>query len=99
MHAGERIRLPTLVLYEWRRGPRTPEQLALQEDLFPSSGALAFDSEAAIIAADLFVQLGKPRRRQADLAIAATALASGASLWTLNERDFQDVPGIELVAN
>ena len=30
---GERLTLSTLVLYEWRRGPRLPEELAAQEAL------------------------------------------------------------------
>ena len=31
-----------------------------------------------------------------DLGVATCALASGAGLWTLNARDFRDVPGLEL---
>lgn len=97
MTTGERLRLVSLVLYEWRRGPRTPEELAYQEDLFPSEDALPFDSAAAIYAADLFRALGNPRRRQIDLAIAATALTAGAQLWTFNAEDFADVPDLSLV--
>lgn len=95
--AGERLRLASLVLYEWRRGPRTPDELAYQEDLFPSDEALPFDSAAALRAADLFRALGRPRQRQIDLAIAATALTAGGQLWTLNADDFADVPELILV--
>lgn len=95
--AGERLRLTSLALYEWRRGPRTPEELAYQEELFPSEEALPFDSAAALRAADLFRALGRPRRRQFDLAIAATALTTGARLWTLNVEDFADIPELVLV--
>ncbi len=95
--AGERLRLSSHVLYEWRRGPRTPSQLAYQEELFPSEEALPFDAQAALRAADLFGALGRPRRRQIDLAIAAVALCAGAQLWTLNAEDFADVPDLVLI--
>src|SRR5205085_156774 len=36
---GERILLPALVLYEWLRGPRLPEELEAQDGLFPSAPA------------------------------------------------------------
>jgi predicted nucleic acid-binding protein len=95
--AGERLRLSSLALYEWRRGPRTPEELAYQEELLPSGEALPFDSAAALRAADLFRTLGRPRRRQIDLAIAATAMTAGARLWTLDAEDFVDIPELFLV--
>ena len=36
---GERISFSALVLYEWLRGPRRPEELRVQEALFPGSEA------------------------------------------------------------
>jgi predicted nucleic acid-binding protein len=94
---GERLGLPALVLYEWWRGPRTAGELAVQEHLFPSEECFPFDHRTAELAAELYRQLGRPRRRQIDLAIAATVLAAGGRLWTLNPSDFDDVPGLELV--
>ncbi len=94
---GERLGLPALVLYEWLRGPRNTSELAVQEDLFPSEECVPFDHRAAEVAAELFRRLDRPRARQIDLAIAATALAVGGRLWTLNRADFEDVPGLELV--
>jgi predicted nucleic acid-binding protein len=32
-----------------------------------------------------------------DIAIAATAIAHGAGLWTLNPNDFAAIPGLKLV--
>jgi predicted nucleic acid-binding protein len=92
---GERILLPSLVLYEWLRGPRRPEELAAQEALFPASAAIIFGPAEAARAARLYVQLPRPRR-EIDLAVAACALVLGARLWTLNRRDFREVPGLEL---
>ena len=94
---GERLGLPAIVLYEWWRGPRTATELAVQEDLFPSEDCWPFDHRAAQVAADLYRRLGRPRSRQLDLAVAATALTAGGRLWTLNASDFDDIPGLELV--
>lgn len=93
---GERILLPSLVLYEWLRGPRRPEELAAQEALFPATGALPFGPAEAARAAQLYVSLPRGRGREIDLAIAACALILGARLWTLNPRDFRDLSGLEL---
>ncbi len=49
---GERIELPSLVLYEWLRGPRVPEELSAQEALFPSARSVNFGSEEACLAAE-----------------------------------------------
>lgn len=94
---GERLGLPALVLYEWWRGPRTAGELAIQEDLFPSEDCIPFGHREAELAAELYRRLGRPRARQIDLAIAATALAAGGRLWTLNRADFDDIPGLELI--
>ena len=93
---GERMAIPSLVLYEWLRGPRVPEELEAQEALFPSEQAVGFGPEEAKLAAKLYSMLKKPRGREVDLAIAASALAWEATLWTLNVRDFDDIPGLDL---
>lgn len=95
--SGERIVIPTLVLYEWLRGPRLPEELAAQEALFPAEEAISFGPEEAALAARLYRAVSNARGRSVDLAIAACALAWRARLWTLNEQDFADVPGLSLV--
>lgn len=94
--ARHRLRVPALVLYEWFRGPRLPEELAAQEHLFPAAQAIAFGADEARVAADLYRQLSRPRGREIDLAIAACALVREATLWTSNEQDFHDIPGLEL---
>lgn len=91
---SERILLPSLVLYEWWRGPRTAQELAVQERLFPSGQAVPFGPEEASRAAALYRGLRGARGRELDLAIAATALSQSAVLWTLNVADFADIPGL-----
>lgn len=93
---GDRMVLSSLVLFEWLRGPRLPSELEAQEALFPTEGALPFGPREASLAADLYRSVSRPRGREIDLAIAATAITWGAILWTLNDRDFKGVPGLEL---
>ena len=76
--------MPGLVLYEWLRGPRLPEELAAQDALFPAAAALPFGPPEAARAAQLYVRLRRGRGREV------------ARLWTLNPRDFRDLEGLEL---
>jgi predicted nucleic acid-binding protein len=93
---GSRIGVSALVLYEWSRGARTAEELADQERLLPARSAVIFGNHEARLAADLYRRLTRARQREIDIAIAACAIAQGAALWTLNPRDFDDIPGLEL---
>ncbi|HUP63132.1 MAG TPA: type II toxin-antitoxin system VapC family toxin [Thermoanaerobaculia bacterium] len=97
IEAGERLVLPAIALYEWLRGPRLPDELHAQEELFPRDEVAVFGAAEAAAAADLYRLVRSPRGREIDLAIAATALVREASLWTLNDAGFVDVPGISLV--
>jgi predicted nucleic acid-binding protein len=96
LEQGERIRLPTLVLFEWLRGPRLDAEVEAQEALFPAASAVPFGPAEAARAAQLYIGLSRARGREVDLAIAACALTLGASLWTLNPKDFRDLPGLRL---
>jgi predicted nucleic acid-binding protein len=97
IEAGERISFSALVLYEWRRGPRQPEELHVQETLFPGEDAAMFGPREAAAAAALYQRIRRPRGREIDLAIAACAIVQAATLWTLNPADFSDVPGLRLL--
>ena len=44
----------------------------------------------------LYSTLARSRGRAADFAVAACALGDEAALWTLNPKDFSDVPGLKL---
>ena len=96
IHDGERILLPTLVLYEWLRGPRLPQELDAQESLFPNEAAVAFGWQAGALSGKLYRSLPRPRGREIDIAVAACAITHEAALWTLNTADFRDIPGLRL---
>jgi predicted nucleic acid-binding protein len=94
--AGHRMVIPSLVLFEWLRGPRLPAELEVQEAVLPSGDAVPFGAHEAGVAADLYRRVRRPRGRELDLAIAACAIAWQGALWTLNPGDFEDIPGIRL---
>lgn len=95
---GERLLLSAIVLYEWLRGPRLDAELAAQEALFPRAHAVPFGPDEAARAAELYRSVRRPRGREIDLAVAASALSHGATLWTLDPDDFRDIPGLRLAA-
>jgi predicted nucleic acid-binding protein len=97
IHNGERILLPTIVLYEWLRGPRLPEEIVAQEALFPRQSAIPFGQAEASEAARMYRIVARPRGRELDLAIAATAIVREAQLWTLDADDFRDIPNLRLL--
>ena len=94
---GERIFLSTLVLFEWRRGPRIPEQIDAQEALFPSADAVSFGSAEALVAADIYKKVKRARGREIDIAIAACAITHDAEFGTVNTEDFKDIPNLKLI--
>lgn len=90
------IQISAVAWYEFSRGPRTPEQLAVARALFGPDGVVALSEELADLAADVFRRLKAPRRRAADVVIGVTAAAMNAVLLTRNARDFAGVPDLEL---
>jgi predicted nucleic acid-binding protein len=89
------IEMSAVAWYEFSRGPRTPEQLAVARSFLGEEGVVAFSESTADEAADVFRRLGSPRRRAADVAIGVTAAVHGAVLVTRNARDFAGIPGLE----
>jgi predicted nucleic acid-binding protein len=94
---GHRLSISAIVLYEWLRGPRTREELVVQEELFPRKGAVPFGAEQAALAARLYGGARRGRGREIDLAVAACALHETATLWTLNRADFRDIADLTLL--
>ena len=93
---AERMWVPTMVLFEWWRAPRLDSELAIQEALFPTDTAIEFGVQEARVAARLYRRVTRARDREIDLAIAACAIAREMPLWTLNRKDFADIPGLKL---
>src|SRR5262245_12898131 len=93
---GHVLGMSTIVLFEWLRGPRTAGEKEAVAAFFDVDQASAFGYREAARAADLHRRVARSRQRQADLAIAACAIERGASLWTLNRSDFDDLPGLSL---
>jgi len=96
LEQGERLSVSTLVLYEWLRGPRLPQELAVQEIMFPSEAALPFEAVDARISAELYRTVSRARSREIDIAIAACAIRREAELWTVHRADFADIPRLRL---
>ena len=92
------VEMSAVAWYEFSRGPRTPEQLAVARSFFSDGGIIPFSEDLAAEAAERFRSLGSPRRRGADIAIGVTAAVLGARLLTRNARDFAGIPGLEIEA-
>lgn len=98
--SGDVVQMSAVAWYEFSRGPRTPEQLAVARSFFAATdGIVPLSEELAARAADVFRQLGSPRKRAADIAIGVTAAALGARLLTRNKRDFAGIPHLTLEAS
>lgn len=93
---GHVLSFCAIVQYEWLRGPRTQGEEEAVRRFFGTGGVVAFGDREAQTAAALYRRVKRPRTRQADLAVAACAVEHNARLWTLNEKDFADVPGLNL---
>lgn len=93
---GIHFGISTLVLYEWQRGKRTALELDAQRRLLPDAAAVAFTHRQAELSAQFYRTLPRARARIMDFCIAACAVVHESQLWTLNERDFTDIPGLRL---
>lgn len=94
--AGDVVSFCSIVLYEWLRGPRAEDEIETVRAFFETERIAEFGEGDARIAAALYRQVKRARQRQADLAIAASAIEQGAVLWTLDGSDFNDIPGLRL---
>jgi predicted nucleic acid-binding protein len=82
--------------YEFSRGPRTPEQLAVARSFLGEDGVVPFSEAIAAESGEVFRRLGSPRKRAADVAIGVTAAVDDAVLVTRNARDFAGIPDLRV---
>lgn len=90
------IQMSAVAWYEFARGPRTPEQIAVARSFLGEEGVRAFSERVAAEAAEAFRRLGSPRKRAADVAIGVTAALHEAVLLTRNARDFAGIPDLRV---
>ena len=90
------IQMSAIAWYEFSRGPRTPEQLAVARSFLFEDGIVPFSEDLASISSEVFRSLGSPRKRSADIAIGVTAAAMDALLLARNDRDFAGIPSLRV---
>lgn len=93
------IAVPSIVAYEFLRGQKNSSVDEFLTQLLSSVASVPFDFACAQKAAEIYQQV-KPTGNTIepeDLLIAATALAWGYPVATLNPKHFLLVPGIRLV--
>lgn len=83
---GETIVISAVAWTEFLCGPLSPRDLSAALRIVEQH--LEFTTERAVIAAGLFNATGRRRRMMVDCMIAATAIAEGAPLATVNSGDF-----------
>lgn len=93
---GAALSISAVAWYEFSRGPRTPQQLAVARSFFHPDGVVPFSEEVARHAAETYRRLGCPRHRGNDIAIGTTAALCQATLLTRNRKDFAGIPDLEL---
>ena len=91
------IEMSAVAWYEFARGPRRSEQLAVAREFLGATGIVPLTDEIATAAAEVFRKLGSPRRRNADIAIGVTALLADATLVTRNADDYSDIHGLTVL--
>ena len=95
---GERLLLPSIVLYEWLRGLGFLRRSRRRRPFSHRTGRWSFGPREAELSAQLYRGLRRGRGREIDLAIAAVAIVREAALWTMNTADFRDIPNLQLIS-
>ncbi len=90
------LQMSAVAWYEFTRGPRTEDQLAVARSFFAEDGIVPLSEHIAQVAARVFRLLGSPRRRANDIVIGGTAAIAKARLMSRNKADFVGIPGLEV---
>lgn len=86
---GRTLVTSSVAWYEFLCGPVTEPQIGAIRAFLKGPNVIGFDPNIASRAAQLFNQLGRPRRLRVDIMIAATAIEVEAELATANIGDFE----------
>ena len=95
---GRQMVLSVVVLYEILAGADAAQR-DFWKDFLHGAVRLPFDERVAEIAADIFrtLQQKNIRLESCDVFIAATAIANGLPVATLNRKHFERIEGVELL--
>lgn len=89
--------IPTMVIFELFSGKSTknPSVRIKITNMIQNFKRIELTEEIAIMAGKLYREIGKQVSTQ-DYIIAVSALSIGASVLTLNQKHFQQIPGLDL---
>ncbi len=89
--------IPTIVIFELFSGSSTknPSIRIKITNMIRNFKRIELTEEIALMAGKLYREIGKQVGTQ-DYIIAASALSIGASVLTLNQKHFQQIPGLDL---
>lgn len=101
LHSVPMLSIVTLIELEGgvhARPELTDKRRRAVDALAGTLGVVDFDAACLAAYRGILEAVGFSRRKIIDRMIAATALAHGLSLITLNAQDFRDIPGLRLAA-
>jgi predicted nucleic acid-binding protein len=95
---GWQMTLSVVVIFEVFAGADAAQQ-EFWKGFFRGAVRLSFDERVAEIAADIFRKLRQKniRLESCDVFIAATAIANGLPVATLNHKHFEQIDGVEIL--
>jgi len=95
---GRRMALSVVVLFEILAGANSDQQF-FWEEFLRGTVRLPFDERVAEIAADIFRKQRQKNihAQSCDIFIAATAMANGLPVATLNRKHFEQIDGLKLL--
>jgi predicted nucleic acid-binding protein len=99
---GEAVVISVVTSVELEGGVHVPTRSVIRRErldaILGSLPSIAFDDAAVKTYGSILAAVGYSRRKVLDRMIAAQALNQSATLVTMNPGDFNDVPGLKVLA-